>query len=274
MFGALAMVSLHKSEVAMVDLSAERDFLPDGYAAPRVVADVDQVYSARTGLDSTGAHVIPAAAVRQRLQWDDAQWTRFAAHWEDLRPDKYAAESGTRRMRRYGQFVLARDGTRRLLPHAAFRQPTNTNRLFPHASRDFDPLTDTFVADPVLNALLPLLREIAAGIEDAPQWTVHVHPFRVIASTDSRGDATPEGRHQDGVTLVSSLLVARGNASGGQSSVFDPDGREVLTTTLSEPGTLLVGDDRRTWHSVSPIRPVDEDAPAFRDVLVVTLAAS
>jgi hypothetical protein len=267
------MVSLAKAGVVMGDLSAELDALPDGHGRARVVADADPVDDARTALASTGAHVIPAAVVRQRLQSDHAQWARFAAHWEDLRPDKYAAASGTCRMRRYGQFVLARDGARRLLPPAAFRQPTNTNRLFPDAGRDFDPLTDAFVADPVLDALLALLSEIAAGIEDAPQWNVHVHPFRVVASTDSPGDATPEGRHQDGVTLVSSLLVARRNAAGGRSSVFDPHGREVLTTTLSEPGTLLVGNDRRTWHSVSPIRPVDMDAPAYRDVLVVTLTA-
>jgi hypothetical protein len=257
----------------MGDLSAELDSLPDGHGGAKVVADVDQVDDARTGLISTGARVIPAAVVWQRLQSDHPQWAQFAAHWEDLRPDKYAAESGTRRMRRYGRFILARDGTRRLLQHAAFRQPTNTNRLFRDAGRDFDPLTDAFVADPVLDALLLLLSEIAAELENAHQWNVHVHPFRVVGSTDSRGDATPEGRHQDGVTLVSSLLVARRNAAGGQSSVFDPDGREVLTTILSEPGTLLVGDDRRTWHSVSPIRPVDMAAPAFRDVLVVTLSA-
>lgn len=266
------MVGLGKAG-GMGDLSTELDSLADGRGGARGVVEVDHVDDARTALTSTGAHVIPAAAVCQRLRSDHARWARFAAHWEDLKPDKYAAAAGTRRMRRYGQFILAGDGTRRLLPHAEFRQPTNTNRLFPDAGRDFDPLTDAFVADPVLDALLPLLREIAAGIEDAPQWTVHVHPFRVVSSPDSRGDATPEGRHQDGVTLVSSLLVARRNAAGGQSSVFDPDGREVLTTTLSEPGTLLVGDDRRTWHSVSPIRPVDTDAPAFRDVLVVTLAA-
>jgi len=258
--------------VVMGDLSAEFDSPPE-HGGARVAADVDQVDDARTALASTGAHVIPAAVVRQRLQADHAGWARFAAHWEDLRPDKYAAASGTRRMRRYGRFVLARDGARSLVPHAAFRQPTNTNQLFPDAGRDFDPLTDAFVADPVLDALLPLLSEIAAEIEDAPQWSAHVHPFRVVGSTGSRGDATPEGRHQDGVTLVSSLLVARRNAAGGQSSVFDPDGREVLMTTLSEPGTLLVGDDRRTWHSVSPIRPIDLDAPAFRDVLVVTLTA-
>jgi hypothetical protein len=257
----------------MGDLSAELDSPADGHGGATVDAEVDHVHDARVALASTGAHVIPAAAVWQRLQSDRARWARFAAHWEDLRPDKYAAACGTRRMRRYGRFILARDGTRRLLPHAEFRQPTNTNRLFPDGSRDFKPLTDAFVADPVLDRLLTLLSEIAAGIENPPQWTVHVHPFRVVSSTNSRGDATPEGRHQDGVTLVSSLLVARRNATGGQSSVFDPDGREVLTTTLSEPGTLLVGDDRRTWHSVSPIQPVDMDEPAFRDVLVVTLAA-
>jgi hypothetical protein len=263
---------LGKASVVMGDLRAELDSLPDGHGGARVVADVNQIDDARIALASTGAHVIPAAVVWQRLHSDHAQWARLAAHWEELRPDKYAAESGTHRMRRYGRFVLARDGARRLLPHAAFRQPTNTNRLFPDAGRDLDPLTDAFVADPILDALLPLLSGIAAGIEDAPQWTVHVHLFRVVGSTDSLGDATPEGRHQDGVTLVSSLLVGRRNVAGGQSSVFDPHGREVLTTTLSEPGTLLVGDDRRTWHSVSPIRPVDRDAPAFRDVLVVTLA--
>lgn len=267
------MVRLRKAGVAMGDLRAELGSLPDGQRGERAVADVDPIDDARTALASTGAYLMPAAVLWQRLQADRAQWARFAAHWEDLRPDKYAVGSGTRRMRRYGQFVLARDGARRLLPHAAFRQPTDTNRLFPVASRDFDPLTDAFVADPVLDALLPLLSEIAAGIEDAPRWSTHVHPFRVVGSTDSRGDATPEGRHQDGVTLVSSLLVARRNAAGGQSSVFDPDGKEVLATTLSEPGTLLVGDDRRTWHSVSPIRPVDVDGPAYRDVLVVTLTA-
>lgn len=254
-------------------VSAELGPLPDGHGGARAVTDVDQVVDARPALASTGARVIPAAVVWQRLQCDHAQWARFAAHWEDLRPDPYATESGTLRMRRYGRFVLARDGAWHLLPHAAFRQPTNTNQLFPDMGRSFDPLTDAFVADPVLGALLALLSEIAAEIEEPPTWSAHVHPFRVVGSIDSRGDATPEGRHQDGVTLVSSLLVARRNAVGGQSSMFDPDGREILTTTMSEPGTLLLGDDRRTWHSVSPIRPVDMGAPAFRDVLVVTLTA-
>jgi len=55
------------------DLSDELDSLPDGHEAVRVVANVDQVDDARTALASTGAHVMPAAIVWQRLQSDHAQ---------------------------------------------------------------------------------------------------------------------------------------------------------------------------------------------------------
>lgn len=54
--------------------------------------------------------------------------------------------------------------------------------------------------------------------------------------------------------------------------MFSADGRHLLSTTLSEPGTLLLGDDRRTLHGVTPIRPLDAAKPARRDVLVVTFA--
>ncbi|MFG2181554.1 2OG-Fe dioxygenase family protein [Streptomyces abikoensis] len=96
-------------------------------------------------------------------------------------------------------------------------------------------------------------------------------PFRVLASAGQDGQATPEGRHRDGVTLVSSLLIGRENVTGGESSVYDMAGAPVLTTTLSEPGSLLLGDDRHTLHEVSPIRPLDPAQGTRRDVLVTTL---
>ncbi len=139
--------------------------------------------------------------------------------------------------------------------------------------RHFDPLTEAFVTDPVLRSVLRLLGDVATCLDEAAEWSVKVHPFRVIASADGEGQPTPEGIHRDGVTLVSSLLIGRRNASGGESSVFDPDGRQLLAATLREPATLLLGDDRRTLHGVSPIRPLDPSEPACRDVLVVTLTA-
>ena len=121
----------------------------------------------------------------------------------------------------------------------------------------------------MLHRLIGLLARVSGALDDVADWNVKVHPFR-IRSTDEGGHPTPEGMHRDGVTLVSSLLVGRRNAIGGQSTVCDLDGRELLATTLAEPGTPMLGDDRRTLHGVSPIRPIDGSGPAQRDVLVIT----
>ncbi|MGW7054267.1 2OG-Fe dioxygenase family protein [Streptomyces sp. NPDC054887] len=242
-------------------------------AAPDPVRTAS-VEAARRALNSTGVHLMRPDSMTACTGTDRRAWDRFAAHWEDLSPDRYAAESGTCRLRRYGHFSLAAaTGELTLLPHIPFVQPRDTNPLFVQVDRHFDPLTDAFAADPVLRALIRLLGELADGLARAAEWSVNVHPFRVVAAADDRGEPTPEGLHRDGVTLVSSLLIARRNADGGESAVFDPDGRQVVATTLDEPGTLLVGDDRRTLHQVSPIRPVDPGRIAHRDVLVTTLTA-
>ncbi|WP_262387202.1 2OG-Fe dioxygenase family protein [Streptomyces sp. TRM49041] len=62
-------------------------------------------------------------------------------------------------------------------------------------------------------------------------------------------------------------------ARGGESGVYADDGAHLLTTTLSQPGDLLLGDDRRTLHSVTPVRPVDPGLAAHRDVLVIACTA-
>ncbi|MFF4289381.1 2OG-Fe dioxygenase family protein [Streptomyces sp. NPDC001633] len=231
------------------------------------------VATARASLATAGAHLLPAAVTRSLLAADEAAWARFAAHWEGLSPDRYAAEQGTCRLRRYGQFVLTpATGQLSHLPHLPFVQPDRTNPLYDGVDRHFEPLTDAFTADPVLRAVLALLGRLAGALDPTvTTWNAKVHPFRVVAAADGAGNPTPEGKHQDGVTLVSSLLVHRSNAIGGRSTVYAPDGRELLSVTLDEPAALLVSDDRSTLHGVSPIRPLDPARTAHRDVLVTTL---
>lgn len=220
---------------------------------------------------AAGVCVMPPVDVARGLGVDEDGWTGFAAHWEELAPDPYAAELGIRRLRRYGHYTVA-DGVATRMPTGAFVQPQDSNPLYVERDRHFEPLTEAFASDPVLRRLLRLLGRFATALDDVAQWTVKVHPFRVVALAGADGRPTPEGLHHDGVTLVTSLLIDRRNAVGGESTVFDLAGRRLLTTTLSERGTLLLGDDRRTVHGVSPIRPVDESAPALRDVLVITFA--
>ncbi|MFF8828259.1 2OG-Fe dioxygenase family protein [Streptomyces sp. NPDC015131] len=245
----------------------------DDVAEDPSTAPASPVAGAHRALLSEGAYVMPPAALSACLGVDEHDWAAFAAHWEDLAPDAYAAERGTRRLRRYGHFLLTRGGELTAQPHIAFVQPEDTNPLYVDRDRHFEPLTEAFLADPLLTPLLRMLGDVAACLDDAAEWSVKVHPFRVVASSGAEGAPTPEGRHRDGVTLVTSLLIGRENAAGGESTVYDPDGREVLTTTLAERGTLMLGDDRATLHGVSPIRPADPARPAHRDVLVTTLTA-
>ena len=224
-------------------------------------------------LKTQPACVLSAPELSRCIGADTAAWVRFSSHWEQLVQDDYAAELGTTRLRRYGHFAyIPSDGSVRLLPHGVFAQPEDSNPLYIERDRHFQPLTGSFAVDPLVLSLLRMLGKVATALDDAAEWSAKVTPFRVLSSADGVGDPTPEGPHRDGVTLVTSLLIGRHNAEGGESTVYDPGGAPLLTTTLSAPGTMLLSDDRRTLHAVSPIRPIDPARPARRDVLVITFA--
>lgn len=238
-------------------------------------AGTDPVDAARRALASVGTFLMPAADLWRSIGADADTWVRFSAHWKELASDPYAAEQGVYRLRRYGRFrYRAAAGALERTAHGAFVQPDDSNLLYLGRDRHFEPLTAAFLEDPLFERTVKLVGRIAPVLDDAPEWTVWVHPFRVVASADNEGRPTPEGVHRDGVTLVGSLLIGVDNAVGGESSVFGPDGERLVTATLREPGTFLLGDDRCTWHGVSPIRPVDRGEPARRDVLVVTFTPS
>ncbi|MEU0372616.1 2OG-Fe dioxygenase family protein [Streptomyces sp. NPDC006283] len=249
------------SDTDILDVAAD--------AAARTGRAVD---AARRALASKGVYLMPSDDVLACVGADATSWTRFAAHWADLAVDEYAAGHGIRRLRRYGHFLLApATGVLKLLPHEVFVQPDDTNPPHTMVERHFEPLTGAFIADPALRSLLALLGRTAGALGSPQWWSVKVHPLRVIATEDDKSEPTPEGRHRDGVTLVSSLLIGRGNATGGESTVYSSEGDKVLSGTLHEPGSLLLSDDRTTLHGVSPIRPVDAGLPAYWDVLVTTL---
>lgn len=237
-------------------------------------SDADPVDAAPQIAATTGVAVMSSFDVMRSLGVNRDEWTRFARHWQQLVPDPYAAELGVQRLRRYGQYSF-HDGVLHPMPKSRFLQPEDSNPLYVGKDREFEPLMDVFAADPLLHKVIKMLARMAAALAEVTDWNVKIHPLRIQSSDHEAGggDPTPEGMHRDGVTLVSSLLVGRRNAVGGESFVCDLDGRQLLATTLAEPGTLLVGDDRRTLHGVSPIRPIDRCRPAQRDVLVITFGS-
>lgn len=216
----------------------------------------DPVAAAAQQLTSTGVSLMPSFDLTRSLGASREVWIRFARHWEHLAPDPYAAPLG-QRLRRHGQYWF-RDGVAQRMPSG---------------NHGFEPLTDAFAGDSLLHGLMKLLGRMAAALGDVAEWNVKVQPWRIRCSADDDGRPTAEDMHRDGVTLVSSLLVGRRNAIGGESSVCDLSGRRLLTATSAEPGTLVLGDDRRTKHSVSPVRPIDSSGPAQHDVLMITFAS-
>lgn len=153
-------------------------------------------------LHGRAACVLSGTELSRRIGADSATWERFSSHWDRLAPDSYGAELGTTRLRRYGHFAsTSTDGSTRLLPHGGFVQPEQSNPLYVERVRIFQPLTEAFVADPLLLTLLSLLGGVATALDDVDEWRAKVSPFRVLASADGGGDPTPEGRHRDGVTL-------------------------------------------------------------------------
>ena len=138
--------------------------------------------------------------------------------------------------------------------------------------RWFAPMAPATVALPVWRRLMARLADAASALRGAQPWFVEAHQFR-IDTTDGIGRPTPEGAHRDGVDLVAVMLVARHHVKGGETRVFEADGRRGERFTMTEPWTLLLLDDARVIHESTPIQPLVEGEGGHRDTLVVTCRA-
>lgn len=221
-------------------------------------------------LSSWGGHLQPAAEQSALIGATPEDWARFARHWDDLVVDTYMRDGGTYRLRRYGHFTLdTASGELTALPHGPYRQEKDINPLNGGFERHFEPLTPAFHDDPLTRAIVLSLGEIFSAVEGATRWDVKLHPFRIVTDSSQTGRPAPQGRHRDGSTFVTSLLVGRTNVVGGESSLYTEEGRQLLAATLSEPGDQLLVDDRKVLHDVTPVLAADPAAPAHRDVLIV-----
>ncbi|WP_394143799.1 2OG-Fe dioxygenase family protein [Vibrio atypicus] len=199
------------------------------------------------------------------------QVIRFRNCWNHLERDQYMADGGTYRYRRYGQFIkLPHTSEITMLCHEPYVQPAYINSLNGDIERHFEPLTDRFVTSPILERLLQLMSDIYDGAEGkATKWNIRLHPYRIVADDLEWGQPTPEGLHRDGVTYIASMMINRTNVEGGETTLTDADKNELETLTLERSFDIVMANDEKTMHQVSPIRPENSDKCAYRDVLVI-----
>jgi hypothetical protein len=200
-------------------------------------------------------------------------WNSFAESWNDLGVDRYMADGGRYRKRRYATFSVGAGRIERK-PHQPHYQSRDYNPLNGGIERWFAPIQDEIGAHPVLQAILAacdaLFTPLTPPDARPPAWHAEAHQFRIEARTGEAGQPTPEGLHRDGVDWVLVLLVARVNVESGETSIHDQQKRLLGSFTLSEPLDSALVDDSRMYHGVTAVRPVVPDQPAYRDVLVVT----
>jgi hypothetical protein len=236
-----------------------------------------------SGADATGA--LEASIVRDGYAFVRADemgemlasigslsdWDAFASSWDDLEVDAYLVDHGRYRRRRHAAYSVEPDGPIIRKAHQPHYQTVDYNHLYGGIERWFEPIIPAIGEGSSMLAILGLCRGLFSGM--APTvgaWHVEVHQFRIEARQDEAGLPTPEGLHRDGVDFVLVLLIRRRNVVSGTTTIHDLGRRQLGGFTLTDPFDAAFVDDRRVYHGVTAVEPLDPSSPAYRDVLVVT----
>lgn len=202
-----------------------------------------------------------------------SEWATFARSWDDLPRDRWMADGGTYRRRRYAAFeVEGKKCTR--LAHRPHFQERDHNPLNGGVERWFAPMAEDQTRSPLFQALVLGTTSLIANT--SPQgpnfWAVEAHQFRIEARSGQPGLPTPEGMHHDGHDYVLILLIGGSDYVGGVSRVEEDSGASILEHRLTRAGEALLLDDRTVRHGTTPIESAIPGSPAWRDTLVLTFA--
>lgn len=218
---------------------------------------------------------VPAPEFRALLQSSDESWAQFAASWDRLGPDRFMADGGRYRSRRFAAFEAC-DETVIRKAHQPHFQSRDYNPLNGDIQRWFDPIAPETIDSPILCGIFRMFTPLFTMLdrrEPTTSWHCEAHQFRIETSPAELGRPTPEGLHRDGVDWVVVMLTGRQNVIEGTTEIGAPDGRPLGRFTLCDQGDTVILDDRRVRHGVTPIRAIAEGVPAYRDALVVTWSA-
>ncbi len=218
-----------------------------------------------------GFTCIKGKKLQTELNLSASQVKTFQGYWEDLKLDMYMNDGGNYRYRRYSQLNrLSQDPIFKLLPHEPYSQPSYINTLNGNVLRKFEPMGKDFIECTALNKILYFIQCSIDEIEgNRLSWNIRLHPYRILANSESPGLPTPEGLHRDGVDYICTLMLNRINITGGATTITDLNKSPIKKLTLEDPLDLVIANDNLTMHDVSPIIPTTNSCNGYRDVLVI-----
>jgi hypothetical protein len=207
---------------------------------------------------------------------DLSDWPLFAASWSGMPVDRYMADGGTYRRRRYSVFATCTEsGGFTLQPPRPHFQTVTCNASNGGLNRWYEPFSKEIVKGASLKTILDAGRHFVEQLCSNRTWHIEAHQFRIEVFADEVGKPTPEGVHRDGVGFVLVMMINRTNVLDGETTIYpNSNGDALAHFTLLQPFDVLLLADSEVRHNVNPIVARDPARPGMRDVLVVTFSTT
>lgn len=192
------------------------------------------------------------------------QWSSFIDEWDHLEKDKDIPQGY--RFRRHGKGDFdPTSGTfskNAQLLNKPYHSPSNP--IFGNKTRYLPELREHVWELPLLSAVAVQIFEVFEPTQEGP-WHFGIHQMRVLANASMVGEPAPEGLHRDDYEFFAILLLDRHNVYGAETHITDTNKAPLAQFTLENKGDLMIADDNRLLHYVTPIYPLDPTKPAWRD---------
>lgn len=147
-----------------------------------------------------------------------------------------------------------------------FTQSTKYNQHQGGMARNFNSIDSDILNCSGLRTMAKAFRS-ACDLDET--YTMDIHQMRVRC----KGGATqlsPEGWHQDGYDCVGMIGVDRCNIIGGELLLSTSKTESPFLQAVMDCGTMVIVDDSHLWHNGRSIQPIDNDKPAWMDIIVFT----
>ena len=181
------------------------------------------------------------------------------------------ADGGKYRKRRHATYAVMNPGEMaQLMPYQPHYQTVDYNPLNGGVARYFAPILEDLHQSLTLSALLEFGNQLFSQMRSQTNWHIELHQFRIEARDGKLGKPTPEGVHRDGVDFVIVVMIKRVNIDSGATTIYNLENELVGDFMLRDAFDMVLVNDRKLYHGVTPITPLDPSREAYRDVLVIT----
>ncbi|OUY08441.1 2OG-Fe dioxygenase family protein [Acinetobacter populi] len=186
--------------------------------------------------------------------------------FDHLNEDKYLKAQDKFRFRAYSTGNLVNSILKWKEENSSFLQSKELNNYMGDVVRHFNQLPPR--SKKYINIVIRSLFD-SSTIPKA-NYEIGCHQIRIIATDKFNGYPAPEGFHRDGFDYIAIHCAQLNNVNGAISLVRSLDNKEKLYEHILLPSQIMVLNDNKVEHYITPITPKIPNKKAYRDIFVIT----